>query len=198
MLNAMQPFLGFHVGGVSSFRRRMCSEVNELAANSDRSLVRNPAFFLLRPDTEKPCRAALARALEVLTVFRKVRLPQVGNSVVGFFSVDVVDQHAWPLTVDVKPSKSVCPVAPSCDSNFYVAVLIRGSRFLPNSHSASVHAPSEHSRLWVVVQKLFQLSLRDCIVVVSHVVAPYQRSVGQRLEGVGSTFLPRSIIGEVA
>jgi hypothetical protein len=45
------------------------------------------------------------------------------------------------------------------------------------------------------MQKLFQARLGKCISGLSHVIAPFQRWIGQGLEGVGSALLPRSIIG---
>lgn len=135
----------------------------------------------------------------VLSIFGVVRNAQVGNSVVAADGVNVVHDTVRVFPVNVKPSKAVSDMGQAINANGIVAFLIYHPSAVPSlCFSPSVYKPSEDARFWVVMQNLFQSSLRQCKSGFSHVIAPFQRWIGQRIEGVTSTFFPRSSIEGVA
>lgn len=198
MSGAMQTPLRLHVGFMRCFGRGVRPKINELAVQSNGSLIGNAAFLFLRSDAKKPRSAALVSSLQVLTVFGKASLSKIGNPVVIFLPVNVVNELIRPFAVDVKPSKPMRSIEPTKKFDFDVSVFVGASCLASFGHSASTLAPSEHARFGAVVQKLFQSLLGKCISGLSHVIAPHQRWFGQGLGGVGSTLMPRSIIGGAA
>ena len=135
----------------------------------------------------------------VLSIFGVVRNAQVGDPVVVPDTVNVIHDGARMLPVDVKPSEAVSKMVQPLNSNNVVAFFVYHPSAVPSlCFSPSVYKPSEDACFGVVMQKLFQSSLRQCKSGFSHVIAPFQRWIGQRIEGVTSTFFPRSSIEGVA
>ena len=143
-------------------------------------------------DTEKTRRVVGPRNNPVLSVFLIGNNAQVGNSVVAADRVDVIHYATRMLPVNIKPCKAVSEMVQPLNANAVVALIgyhsSAVSRFcLPSS----VHKPSKNARIGVIMQKFFQSRLRKCISGFSHVIAPFQRLIGQRIEGVASAFFPR-------
>ena len=150
-------------------------------------------------DTEKTRRVVGPRSNPVLSVFLVGNNAQVGNSVVAADGVNVVHDTVRVFPVNAKPSKAVSDMGQAINANGIVAFLIYHPSAVPSlCFSPSVYKPSEDARFRVVMQKLFQSSLRQCKSGFSHVIAPSQRWIGQRIEGVTSTFFPRFNIEGVA
>jgi hypothetical protein len=198
MLELMQPLFRFHVNGVSGFGRWMCSKVNKLAPNGDCGLIRNTVLFLLRPNAKQSRFASLRSFSQVLAVLRKVGLAQIRNPIVVNNSVDVVNQIIRPSSVNVKPRKPMRRYRNLVDANPAVSVFVKATRDRAFSLCAARLAPSENARIGVIMQKVFKLGLGDSISGFSHVIAPFQRWIGQRIEGVTSTFFPRFNIEGIA
>ena len=137
-----------------------------------------------------------SRLAPVLSVFQVAGQAKVADAVVVNNAVLVVYNGLRMFAVNVKPCEAMRSIRHSVNSDANVSVVPQGTSFVASlSGASSVDAPSEDARLGIVVQKLFKSRLRNGIVELSHVIAPFQRCIGQGLEGVGSTFSPRSIIG---
>jgi hypothetical protein len=198
MLELMQPLFRFHVNGMSNFRRWVGSEVNKLAPNSDCGLVRNAVLFLLGSNAKQSRFASLSGLSQILAVLRKVGLAQILNPIVVNNSVDVVNQINGPSSVNIEPRKPVRRYRNFVDTNPAITVLVKASRDRAFHFFAARLAPSKNARFGVVMQKVFKYRLGDSISGFSHVIAPFQRWIGQRIEGVTSTFFPRFNIEGIA
>ena len=198
MLELVQPLFCFHVNRMSGFGRWVGSKVNKIATNSNCGLIRNTVFFLLRPNAKQSRFVSLSGLSQVLTVLRKVSFAQICNAIVVNNTVDVVNQVIRPSSVNIEPRKPVRPTTIFAYTDFDVTVFVKSPSNRPTSLCSSCGAPSKNARFRVVMQKLFQSSLRQCKSGFSHVIAPFQRWIGQRIEGVTSTFFPRSSIEGVA
>ena len=188
--------LGLYVSGMGLFGRVKRAEVQSL-----RVWQRNPRleFVSANGNSEKPRTIVRAGLSFILRIAGKANRSKIGNPVVVNDAVFVVDNHVRVLAVGIEPRKAVRSVGDAVNANGDIPSVSGSPGFVSSlGHATSVDAPSEHARLGVVVQKLFQSSLRDCIIELSHVIAPHQRCVGQGLGGVGSTLMPRSIIGGAA
>ena len=174
-----------------------CSEVNAPPIHFN---LRLP---LSRPKLPCPDQARFTIASYrplVLAIFRGRNISQVCNSVVITNSVNVVNVAFGPSAVYVKPSEPMRAILPPFDA--YASVALRGRNkacFGPCFGKLIARgAIGENARFGVIVQKLFKPFLGECMLGFSHVIAPFQRWIGQRIEGVTSTFFPRFNIGGIA
>ena len=136
------------------------------------------------------------RPLGVADVFTVTDSAQIHNAVIVSDAVDVVNEFWRELAVNVQPCKAVGLVRTAIDVDVDVPSLVFVSCGTSSQGHSTANAPSEFSGIGAVVQKLFQSSLRESSLSISHIVAPVQRWFGQRLGGIDGAVGPRFIIQE--
>jgi hypothetical protein len=181
------------VGFFSSFKR---AKVQALSAGQADPRLKLAAYS---GNTKQAGRVVGSRSNPILSVFLVGNNAQVGNPVVVADGVDVVNKPVRPTAVNVKPRKTMRSVFLPKNSNADIAVGHLCPRNLAFFGGSSlIDKPNENARIRVVMQKVFKLGLGDSISGFSHVIAPFQRWIGQRIEGVTSTFFPRFNIEGIA
>jgi len=188
--------LGFNVSHVRFFSGFKSAEVQALSV-----CKANPRleFSLAQSNAHQAGNVVGPSLLPVLRVPLIGYIAQVLNSVVRPFAVDMVDDAARPFSMNVKPSKSMrLPVFPhEPDASVAFATCMPGN--LPGLRKpASAFAPRKNASFGIIMQQLFQECLHFYIVGFSHVIAPFQRRFGQRIEGADNAFFPRLNIRGIA
>jgi len=88
----------------------------------------------------------------ILAIYQASYIAQIYDSVVVFYSVDVVNMVFWPDTVDIKPSKTVCKITLSVNLNLPIAILIIISGNVANVYAVGGSSfPLKHARFWIIV-----------------------------------------------
>ena len=153
------------------------------------SALADPKYssFTVRPD-----------ASDVADVFLVRDSSQVAEPVIIPDAINVINEALGKFTRLVKPSKPMGFVWRIINVDVDVARDVLVARHSSLQAFSSALKASKNAGLRIVVQKLFQALLRQGIVHLSHVITPSQRWIGQRIEGVTSTFFPRHSIQGVA
>jgi hypothetical protein len=193
----MMLSLSRDVCGMGFFGRGKGSEVDVSAINLD---ARLPLAFTKPPCAHQARSAVASRFSLVLAIFSGRDITKIDQAVVVCDAINVVNVSGRPDAVDVKPSKSVSAVLPPFKAYASVALRERNKSSFGSCFCKLVarNAIPKNARFRVVMQKVFKLRLGDSISGFSHVIAPSQRSIGQRIEGVTSTFFPRFNIEGIA
>lgn len=175
----MKPPLGFNVGGVRFFWSVEVANVEALPISIN----------TCSPSSSVGTDAKHSRTFVCFHCFSdvlKIHLPggfaQVFNSVVGFFTIDMVKMLRREASKNVQPSKSMGFVRPAFNDDVDVAKRGLASSNRPCFVFLPRHDTPEYSGVLVVVQQLAQ-ALRGKIGF-SHEAAP--SLIGQRLASVTS------------
>lgn len=155
-VSLMESLLGLQVRRVRNFWRIEHPKKVRAPIQSDASL---PSAMLVRrlANTTKTGMATATGCDDVLIVDRASGFPQVAQSVVRLYSVNVIDGKRGPLAVVMEPSQAMRRVRPSVDANRDVPTRIdetgsgAGHRFF-----SAVDTPSELPSLGFVVNKSAQ------------------------------------------
>jgi hypothetical protein len=171
--------LACHVGGLRLFHRRVVARLLTAIRELDASSPASP----LRRDTKDAGFVVSHRLAPVLKVDATTNVPQVGNCVVRWVAVDMVNVVFGPLAVDVQPSEAVEPVKVPVDSRPEVSA-INGAADSGADLDAAVwlDKPSKYAGAGIVVKKLAQM-LRGKIGL-SH--EALQLLIGQRPASVSA------------
>ena len=196
-VHRMMLSLGRDVGCVGFFGAVKGSKVNCFALHFNAGL---PFSRPKLPCADKTRSAVASDSSLVLAIFSGRNISQVCNPVVVTNPVNVVNVTFGPDTVDVKPSEPVGAILSPLNADASVSLrgcdeASFGSCF---GKLVACDAIGKNARFGVVMQKVFKLGLGDSISGFSHVIAPSQRWIGQRIEGVTSTFFPRFNIDGIA
>lgn len=189
--------LGLYVSGMGLFGRVKRAQKHDLPRHFDLGLILSVA----RKSSSHDAGSTVASdAPLVLAIFGGRHISKIAEPIVVNDAINVVDVALRPSPVDVEPCEPMLSVLPPEQTDDAVSLGLMdisgaGSSF---RQLVSRNQSGEYASLGVVVQKLFQSLLRKCIFGLSHAIAPHQRCVGQGLGGVGSTLMPRSIIGGAA
>jgi hypothetical protein len=187
----MQPALG----GKVCLMRVFCGiKVAEKVSCAFVSNLRDK-FFTSHRHAHNASFAILARSFCVADILSIAGFPQVSNAVVVSDAVNVVDKPFRERPVDIKPRKAMGFVWPVVNVDVDVARLVlvpgNGACF---GFAATERLPSKNARIGIVMQKLFQASLRQCNRWISHIIAPFQQWLGQRITVATNFGNPRNII----
>lgn len=144
------------------------------------------ARFAVRPD-----------ASSVANILLVGNGAQVAEPVVIPDAVNVVNKTFGKLPRLVKPSKPMGLVRFAIDVDVDIARYILVPRNVSFKGTASALQPRKNARFGIVMQKLFQAFLRQCIMHLSHVIAPFQRFVGKGIGASDKCAFPRLNIMEV-
>ena len=144
---AMYPAFCFNIGSVSFFRSAEVSKVVSLT--HDRNL-RSP-FSVVSSYAKKSAAVVASGFALILSVFRGRNKAKVGYPVVIWVAVDMVNLQYRPLTVDIKPRKSMRSVILASNHNLHIplAVLASGVRAFFGCTGPSLR-PSKHTSFGVI------------------------------------------------
>lgn len=149
-----------------------------------------------KPSAHEAGSAVASRLALIVAVFLRRHVPEIAQPVVRRVAVDVVDIAARPDAVDVEPSKPVFAVLPPQQSYGAVALRQCNKPSLPtrDRHLIARDAVCENTGVWVVMQNLFQVVLRDCRFGFSHIIAPYKQWFGMGVSIAANYIGPQLII----
>jgi hypothetical protein len=126
-------------------------------------------------------------AANILDILRVRNVSKVGYAVIRRLAVDVVDFVVRPFAVDIKPRKPVRPVLASVHPYGYVAFWVgKINNWAKCNAIGSPNLSAKDSSIGVVIQKFAQAFCGK--ICFSHVIAPFQRCVGEKPDSVGSGF----------
>lgn len=150
--SGVQAAFGLNVGVM---RLLGCVERSEVVVDATNIYARRPSL-VVPLDAHQSGTIVNTRPTDVLNVSSLSAISQIGKSVVGSITVDVVKHATRPRFECVQPGQSVSLVREVVEADYSVATSIEGASHIAAISTSSPSGPSEDSRLRVVVKKLAQ------------------------------------------
>lgn len=160
-------------------------------ANAENFIVNSYSGIPFRRFAIAPCNTEIATQVvagaprSILVVFSIGRFSKVGNPVVRSISVNVIYESGWVIAKRVNPRKSVAGPFNAFDGNCMIASWVNGPDTTVQPSPSFWIAPSESTRIRVVVENFLQALCGK--IGLSHAVVPCKQWVGQKPRRVIST-----------
>jgi hypothetical protein len=124
-------------------------------------------FVLKKDDAHKTRFVSAVGFTDVLRIAVSQNYAQIGNSVVGFLPVDMVNQARRPFAVNVKPRKAVRFVDFAADTNSIVSnTLFNAPGYVTRFYGfARPNKPNKYASFRVVTKHFFQVICRKLCVI---------------------------------
>jgi hypothetical protein len=118
------------------------------------------------------------RCFAVSPVFTVASKPKVGDAIVGFVPIDMINLLLGPLFVDKKPSEAMTGIANAINFNVAIAfVLFHITGFIANLNFRTRRRPYENPGFRVIMKDLEKFFMFDHVGILPEHEADYNRKI---------------------
>jgi hypothetical protein len=165
------------VNSASLVRAGVNPEVSDFPVYADVGLK---SIWSIAPQLRKPS------MINIHVIFGMRALAQIGERVVGFVAVDMIDKFDWPPSVEMQPCKPVTKIRATFDRNGPIAVLALRARHVADLRAIGYpNAPNKMPGLWIVIQDFAEMLYGD--VRDERMLCLHESLLGSPIKSSGQT-----------